>query len=196
MPRAVDTTFERMWAASGGDPARSNSGRRSRHSKSRHRSRHSKRAATKAAVGMWKAQQAGKTERKTQEWKKIHVGVRKRLAKHREGEGTEGVGAFLGQRTIGFMPDFEPQLLQRRGQTRSPPEHWSVERVEEQEQRDLVIIGRAKGTWQSYSRWWGLFSTHAKIRGHDTGQWRPGSHSDEAEMRSLLRKMVYKYDAG
>ena len=70
-----------------------------------------------------------------------------------------GIGAFLGRKPMGFEKQYETVILQRRGQRVEPPECWTKEQVELQEQRDLFIMSRAKGTWKAYDRWWGLFDT-------------------------------------
>jgi hypothetical protein len=62
--------------------------------------------------------------------------------------------------------------------------------VELQEQRDLVLMSRAAGTWRAYDRWWGLFSTFVTTRGGETRQWRRDSAQDEWEMVMMTRAMV------
>ena len=53
--------------------------------------------------------------------------------------------------------------IQRRGADVEPPKHWGVEQVAMQEEKDLVLHSRAPGTWVSYTRWWQLFVTAARL---------------------------------
>ena len=90
-----------------------------------------------------------------------------------------GIGAFLGVEEIGPPQQRETMILQRKGTRVEPPKHWSREQVELQEQRDLVLMSRAAGTWKAYDRWWGLFSTFVTKRGGETRQWRRDSEQGE-----------------
>ena len=101
-----------------------------------------------------------------------------------------GIGAFLGRTKIGFGGQVKPMILQRGGARVEPPKHWTQAQVELQEQRDLVIMSRAAGTWKAYDRWWGLFDTFVTSRGGDTAGWQRDSDADEWEMVRTVRAMV------
>ena len=152
----------------------------------------SQREINKEVVTKDKAHRAGKKERNTVVWRSVKKAAAQKRSQRPPAQQVKerGVGAFLGQRHIGFEGEYEPKILQHRGQEKPAPKGWSEDHIELQEQRDLVVMSRAPGTWASYKRWWKLYQKHAEQRGVDTRGWKRDDQQDEYEMVLLLRRMV------
>ena len=128
-------------------------------------------------------------ERSAVKWRNIRKEAQQKRAPVQKVQA-RGIGAFLGRQTIGFDKQYETVLLQRGGRRVEPPKHWTPAQVELQEQRDLVVMSRAKGTWKAYDRWWGLFDTFVTARGGNTSEWKRECEEDEWEMVQLVRAMT------
>lgn len=100
------------------------------------------------------------------------------------------VAEFLGRDQIGFRGNYKPTLLKRGGLAVTPPKEWSQREVAECRQRDLALVGRAQGTWDIYTRWWGVFEAYAWSQGHLTSEWDMASHEDAFTCVVLLRGAV------